>query len=177
MKRLMLLLMLSAPLASMAQVDDVYFVPKKEKSSFAAKSSDESFFVDVEEDSPYFEEQSTWTWADMESFTDVEIYNCRNLERLPLELLTTLPELQSLNIACNNNISGAQLKSDWEAIIDGASGPRLQLLYMGYNNLEEFPDYEHLSKMVKLALLDCTNNKIKKLHPFGKNINLTKRFF
>ena len=134
----------------------------------------DSFFVDVEKGSPYYKEQATWTWADMESFTDVEIYNCRNLERLPLEMLTTLPELQSLNIACNNNISGAQLKSDWEAIINGASGPRLQLLYMGYNNLEEFPDYDHLSKMVKLALLDCTNNKIKTLHPFGKNINLTK---
>ena len=134
----------------------------------------DNFFVDVDTTSPYYEEQSTWSWTAMESLTDVEIYNCRNLDRLPLEMLTTLPELQSLNIACNNHISGAQLKSDWEAIIDGASGPRLQLLYMGYNNLEEFPQYEHLSKMVKLALLDCTNNKIKTLHPFGKNVNLTK---
>ena len=134
----------------------------------------DNFFVDVDTTSAYYEEQSTWSWASMESLTDVEIYNCRNLDRLPLELLTTLPELQSLNIACNNHISGAQLKSDWEAIIDGASGPRLQLLYMGYNNLEEFPQYEHLSKMVKLALLDCTNNKVKTLHPFGKNVNLTK---
>jgi Leucine-rich repeat (LRR) protein len=45
---------------------------------------------------------------------------------------------------------------------------------MGYNNLKEFPEYEHLSKMVKLALLDCTNNQIETLHPFGKNVNLTK---
>ena len=134
----------------------------------------EAFFIDVKKDSPFYAEQDTWSWADMESLTDIEIYNCRNLKALPLEMLTGLPELQSLNIACNNNITGAQLKSDWEAIIDGTSGPRLQLLYMGYNNLEEFPSYEHLSKMVKLALLDCTNNKIKTLHPFGKNINLTK---
>lgn len=134
----------------------------------------EGFFIDVKEDSPFYAEQDTWSWANLTSLTDVEIYNCRNLKALPLEMLTGLPELQSLNIACNNNITGAQLKSDWEAIIDGTSGPRLQLLYMGYNNLEEFPSYEHLSKMVKLALLDCTNNKIKTLHPFGKNINLTK---
>jgi Leucine-rich repeat (LRR) protein len=134
----------------------------------------EGFFIDVKEDSPFYAEQDTWSWANLTSLTDVEIYNCRNLKALPLEMLTGLPELQSLNIACNNNITGAQLKSDWEAIINGTSGPRLQLLYMGYNNLEEFPSYEHLSKMVKLALLDCTNNKIKTLHPFGKNINLTK---
>jgi Leucine-rich repeat (LRR) protein len=28
--------------------------------------------------------------------------------------------------------------------------------------------------MTKLALLDCTNNEIETLHPFGKNVNLTK---
>ena len=134
----------------------------------------EGFFIDVEEDSPFYAEQDTWSWGNMQSLTDIEIYNCRNLKALPLEILTSLPDLQSLNIACNSNITAEQLKSDWEAIIEGTSGPRLQLLYMGYNNLEEFPSYEHLSKMVKLALLDCTNNKIKTLHPFGKNVNLTK---
>ena len=45
---------------------------------------------------------------------------------------------------------------------------------MGYNNLKEFPEYEYLSQMEKLALLDCTNNQIEVLHPFGKNVNLTK---
>ena len=134
----------------------------------------EGFFIDVDEDSPYYKEQSEWSWTDMKSLTDIEIYNCPELEALPLEILTSLPDLQSLNIACNSKITGAQLKSDWEAIIEGTSGHRLQLLYMGYNNLEEFPDHDHLSRMAKLALLDCTNNKIKTLHPFGKNINLTK---
>lgn len=134
----------------------------------------DNFFVDVAEDSPYYEEQSTWSWENLDALTDIEIYNCPKLTALPLDMLTGLPELQSLNIACNSSISGAQLKSDWEAIIDGNSGDRLQILYMGYNNLEEFPPYEKLSKMVKLGMLDCTNNKIRKLHPFGKNINLVK---
>jgi Leucine-rich repeat (LRR) protein len=48
------------------------------------------------------------------------------------------------------------------------------MLYIGYNNLKEFPTYDKLSKMVKLALLDCTNNQVETLHPFGKNVNLTK---
>ena len=136
----------------------------------------EEFFVDVKEDSPFYEEQAGWSWSDLETLTDVEIYNCANLTKLPMEMFDEdgLPELQSLNIACNSGISAEQLKQDWISIIEGNSGDRLQLLYMGYNNLEEFPEHEYLKKMVKLALLDCTNNKINKLHAFGKNVNLTK---
>ena len=136
----------------------------------------EQFFVDVKDNSPFYDEQSEWSWSDLELLTDVEIYNCAELDSLPMELFDEdgLPELQSLNIACNSGISAEQLKKDWIGIIEGNSGDRLQLLYMGYNNLKEFPEYEYLSKMVKLALLDCTNNQIETLHPFGKNVNLTK---
>ena len=136
----------------------------------------EEFFVDVKEDSPFYEGSDTLKWSALETLTDVEIYNCANLTQLPMELFDKdgLPELQSLNIACNSGISAEQLKEDWISIIEGNSGDRLQLLYMGYNKLKEFPEYEYLSKMVKLALLDCTNNQIETLHPFGKNVNLTK---
>lgn len=136
----------------------------------------EEFFVDVKEDSPFYEEQNDWNWSKLETLTDVEIYNCAELDSLPMEMFGAdgLPELQSLNIACNSGISAEQLKQDWISIIEGNSGDRLQLLYMGYNNLKEFPEHKYLSKMVKLALLDCTNNQIETLHPFGKNVNLTK---
>ena len=136
----------------------------------------EEFFVDVKEDSPFYEEQAGWSWSNLETLTDVEIYNCDSLTSLPMEMFDEdgLPELQSLNIACNKGISADQLKKDWIGIIEGNSGDRLQLLYMGYNNLKEFPEHKYLSKMVKLGLLDCTNNQIETLHPFGKNVNLTK---
>ena len=136
----------------------------------------ENFFVDVKEDSPFYDEQETWSWSALESLTDVEIYNCAQLKSLPMEMFDKngLPELQSLNIACNSGITADSLRNNWIGIIDGNSGDRLQLLYMGFNNLVEFPPYEKLSKMAKLALLDCTNNKIEILHPFGKNVNLTK---
>ena len=48
------------------------------------------------------------------------------------------------------------------------------LLYLGYNKLKGFPEYELLKKMKKLSLLDCTNNEIETLHPFGKEVKLMK---
>ena len=134
----------------------------------------ENFFVDIKEDSPYYSERNSLSWSDLTNLTDIEIYNCPKLTALPMEMLSKLPELQLLNIACNKTITGEQLKKDWEDFIDGASGSKIQMIYMGYNNLKEFPEYEHLNKMVKLGLLDCTNNKIETVHPFGKEVNLTK---
>lgn len=136
----------------------------------------DGFWVDVKEDSPYYEEKDQWKWEDMEELTDIEIYNCPKMTHLPTEMLSQLPELVSLNIACNPKVSGEQLKSTWEAILNGASAAKMQLLYMGYNNLEEFPEYEDLKKMVKLGLLDCTHNKIHTLHPFGKEIKLVQLY-
>lgn len=135
-----------------------------------------NFFVDVTEDSPFYEEQTegTWSWENLKALLDVEIYNCPKLEGLPLEMLTGLPELQSLNIACNAGISGNRLKEDWEALINGNCGDRIQILYMGYNQLEETPAYEDLKKMTQLGLLDLTNNKLRTVHPFGKGVNLAK---
>ncbi|EJX10642.1 leucine-rich repeat-containing protein [gut metagenome] len=132
-------------------------------------------------DSPYRkafeEEESQWKWADFTMLTDMEIYNCSGLTHFPDLLINAedaLPELQMLNMACNANIQGTDFLNDWNQFIDAASGKKIQVLYLGYNNLEEIPEHSQLKKMVKLGMLDATNNKIKKLHPFGKTINLAK---
>jgi len=137
----------------------------------------DDFFIEIDEESPYYDEWQSWSWSNMELLLDVEIYNCSKLTRLPLELLTGLPKVQSLNVAMNYGISGEQLLSDWNAIIDGASGGELQILYLGYNNLTETPKHEDLKRMVKLGYLDCTNNKLETVHPFGKEISLTSVLF
>ncbi|MBR7134547.1 MAG: DUF4458 domain-containing protein [Bacteroidaceae bacterium] len=134
----------------------------------------EEFFRDIEPESPFYDKQDTLTWSNLNSLTDLEIYNCPNMTALPMDMLAGLPELQQLNVACCTGISGEQLKADWEALIKGASGSKLQILYLGFNNLVEFPEYDLLKKMEKLSLLDCTNNKIEKLHPFGKGVNFAK---
>lgn len=134
----------------------------------------DGFFLPVSADSPFYEESAQWSWADFTNLLDVEIYNCPKLDRLPMNWLGELPNLESLNISRNRGISAEQLRQDWTDLADSPSGPKLQLLYMGQNNLKEFPTHEHLSKMVKLGLLDCTSNKIEKLHPFGKGVGIVK---
>lgn len=129
----------------------------------------EGFFVGDKDES--------LSWSNFENLMDVEIYNCPNLTALPRELITELPAIQSLNVAMNYGISGAQLKEDWEALIDGASGAKVQILYIGFNNLEETPSYEKLSKMAKIGLLDCNSNKIHTVHPFGKEVCPTTLIF
>lgn len=136
----------------------------------------ESMFRDIEPSSPYYKEREQLSWSNLEKLYDLEIYNCPNLTALPMDMLSNLPQLQMLNIACNKGISGEQLKKDWESIIDGKSGDKIQVLYMGYNNLEEFPSHDYLKRMVRLGMLDCASNQIKKLHPFGKDVNLTKLY-
>lgn len=114
------------------------------------------------------------SWSKMTKLTDVELYNCPKLEQLP-EFLYELTELQSLNIACNQGILANQLKDDWQRLADDEdTGPKIQLLYIGYNNLKEFPESGSLQKMVKLGLLDCVHNKVSKLHAFGPNVKLTE---
>lgn len=113
------------------------------------------------------------SWSNMTNLTDVELYNCPNLTRLP-DFLYELPELQSLNIACNQGIEGHDLTDDWTKLIDKGPGDKIQLLYMGYNKLEVFPQEEYLSKMVKLGLLDCVHNKITDLNPFGTGVKLSE---
>lgn len=122
----------------------------------------EGFFVGEKEES--------WSWSNFENLMDVEIYNCPNLTALPHDLITELPAIQSLNVAMNYGISGEQLKADWEALIDGKSGDKVQILYIGFNNLEQTPSYDYLKRMSKIGLLDCNSNRLRVVHPFGKEV-------
>lgn len=134
----------------------------------------DGFFREIKEESPFFAGKDTLSWEKMTSLYDIEIFNCPKLTALPMDMLGNLPELQMLNVSANKGISGEQLKADWEALINGKCGAKIQVIYFGFNNLKEFPEHEELKKMVKLGMIDCTNNQIEKVHPFGKEINLAQ---
>lgn len=139
-----------------------------------APVTSEGFLKEIKEDSPFYAEKDELSWGNLEALVDLEIYNCPNLTSLPMEMIASLPELQQLNVACCKGISGSQLKADWETLIEGACGEKIQILYMGYNNLVEFPEHDKLKKMKNLGMLDCASNKIEKVNPFGKDISLAK---
>lgn len=80
------------------------------------------------------EEEEEWSWNNFTMLTDMEIYNCKELTTLPMNILAELPELQMLNVACNQKIPGDVLLENWNDFIDGKSGDKIQVLYLGYNN-------------------------------------------
>lgn len=130
----------------------------------------------IDENSEYAQQykNENLSWSNLKELTDIELYNCPNLERTP-DFLYELPEIQLLNLASNTGISGDQLKQDWERFAQSAaSQAKLQVFYLSYNNLEEFPDGNILKNMKKLAMLDCYDNKLKTLQPFGKEIKLVQ---
>ena len=113
------------------------------------------------------------SWSNLKDLTDVELYNCPKLTQIP-EFVYDLPELQLLNVACNKGISADQLTADWKRLADDEdTGPKVQILYLGYNNLEKFPESESLRKMVKLGLLDCVHNNVNHLEAFGTDVKLS----
>ena len=114
-------------------------------------------------------------WDNMTNLTDMELYNCPKITRLP-EFYYGLPAMQALNLARCKGISAAQLRDDWNRLANEKTGKTLQILYLSYNNLEEFPSSSSLSKMTNLGLLDLAYNNIKKVHPFGKEITLSSLY-
>ena len=81
--------------------------------------------------------------------------------------------MQLINVACNRGISGEQLKDDWQALADAPVGEKIQIIYIGYNNLKTFPGETSLQKMKKLGMLECLYNQLEaKLPAYGSEIKL-----
>lgn len=72
----------------------------------------------------YEEEENDWNWNNFTMLTDMEIYNCKELTSLPMNMLFELPELQMLNVACNQKIKGDVLLDNWKKFIEGKSGKK-----------------------------------------------------
>ena len=131
-------------------------------------------------------EESSWSWENFKDLTDMEIYNCKNMDEIP-DFVLELPELQVLNLACNR---GMNMREQWIRLVTrntagtGSETPttvaaKLQMLYLGYNDFGDndgnFPSREVLKHMKNLHMLDCTSCGIKgKVEGFGSEIVLSE---
>lgn len=103
-------------------------------------------------------------FAQLTSLTELEIYNCDQLEGLP-KGISRLPNLISMNLS-NNGFSPANAKQALIDVATGASEDVLQILYFLQNNLEEVP--VELGGMGSLGMINLSMNNIKGTLPaFG----------
>lgn len=124
------------------------------------------------------EEADSWSWENFKDLTDMELYNCSGFTEIP-DFVLELPELQVLNLACNKGIS--DMGAEWNRLITGSNNraeisgetkvaSKIQMLYLGYNNVGEFPPAENLKKMKNLHMLDCTNSNVTDVYAFGTDV-------
>lgn len=106
----------------------------------------------------------------LEKLTDLEIYNCPSMTKLPKEL-EQLPNLQSFNLANNPNL-GDFHEDLAEFVASENISKTLQIFYLTNNNLTVLPD---MSMVKKLGKLDCAYNKIKRIEKaFGSDVVLVQ---
>ena len=106
----------------------------------------------------------------LENLTDIEIYNCPSMKKLPEEL-QQLPNLQSFNLASNPSLG--DFHEDLGKFVASESiSKTLQIFYLTYNKLTVLPD---MSMVKKLGKLDCAYNKITRIEKaFGSDVNLVQ---
>lgn len=112
--------------------------------------------------------------AGLEALTDLEIYNCPEMKIFP-SVIAELPELIQLNMAMNKQLSSEEFNKGLQELAEGNSKEKIQIMYLGYNNISELPTA--ISGMKKLGKIDLIYNKLKKLPAFGKNVNLVQANF
>lgn len=102
--------------------------------------------------------------AQLSNLTDLEIYNCR-LDEFPT-VITQLPELISLNMSGITGLSSDKFVAGLQALCDGSSKKKIQLLYLNRNSLKALPD--NIGNLTKLGLLDIAYNDIEAIAPMSK---------
>lgn len=110
----------------------------------------------------------------LSSCTDLEIYNCPNLKKLP-EGVAKMPALVSINISNNGFGNGDNSDENAayqaiDALANGASQSKIQILYAIQNNLRKIP--ESIINMPELSMLDLAYNNIYGIiKPFGEKFS------
>ena len=112
--------------------------------------------------------------AGLTALTDLEIYNCPELKTFP-SVIAELPELIQLNMAMNKQLSSDEFNKGLQELATGKSKEKIQIMYLGYNNISELPTA--IRGMKKLGKIDLIYNKLTRLPAFGKDVNLVQANF
>lgn len=111
--------------------------------------------------------------ADLESCTDLEIYNCPNLKQFPMAV-AQMPNLVALNISNNAQWSADDIYAGLDALANGPSREMLQILYARQNSLEVMP--ESFRNLKRLTMLDLAYNKLHTVPVLGKDIDFAQLY-
>ena len=113
-------------------------------------------------------------FAQLESLTDLEIYNCFKMKQFPMPI-TQLPELISLNLSNNAQWSEEEVERGMRALASGPSAEKIQILYARQNKLTVLP--KEFRQMKKIGLLDLAFNKIATIEePLGKEVSFVQLY-
>lgn len=97
----------------------------------------------------------------LENLTDLEIYNCPSMKKLPEEL-QQLPNLQSFNLASNPNL-GDFHEDLGEFVASENISKTLQIFYLTYNNLTVLPDMSMVKNWVNWIVHTIRLKRLRKL--------------
>ncbi|MBR3912043.1 MAG: leucine-rich repeat domain-containing protein, partial [Alistipes sp.] len=111
--------------------------------------------------------------AELESCTDLEIYNCPNLKKFPMAV-AQMPSLVALNISNNAQWSASEIYTGLDALATGPSKEMLQILYARQNSLEVMP--ESFRNLKRLTMLDLAYNKLRQVPALGKDIDFAQLY-
>lgn len=125
-------------------------------------------------------------FVELESCTDVEIYNLPNMVEFP-EVLSRMPALVLANLSCNpqwktpaknytRHDGGAATEADrgLDLLATGPSQSTLQMIYMNECSLTEVT--KNISNLKSLGLLSLSYNNIDKIYPFGSDIIMVQLY-
>lgn len=108
------------------------------------------------------------TFVDLVSLTDLEIYNCPKMVKIP-DVVAKLSSLVLVNVSVNEHMQVGVMTDFLDKLFKGPSMKELQILYATDNNLTEIP--ESINKVVKLGLLDLSMNKLTSIPSMGPNVS------
>ena len=117
----------------------------------------------------------------LDNCTDLEIYNCPYLGRLP-DGVKGMANLIQVNIS-NNNLGkddDSDTNEGYQALFDLATGDskdKIQMVYALYNNIRSIPTAQ-MAAMEKLGLIDLSHNSIHGTIPaFGETFSPIEVYF